>query len=93
MQGIKQEKQISKADMEKKVQAWQTINQVLVQTNSNFMNSLSSMLTEKEVQHSQLKETIEKGTATEEDNAMYIFLGGYIQCLKDILYAKKGTQV
>ena len=92
MQGIKQEKQISKADMEKKVQAYKTINQVLVQTNSNFMKSLASMLTEKEVQHSQLKEKIEGGNATEEENATYIFLGGYIQCLKDILYAKKATQ-
>ena len=82
-------KQISKADMEKKVSAWKTINQVLVQTNANFMNSLASMLTEKQVQLSQLEEKAKDGTATEEENATLLFLGGYVQCLKDILNAKK----
>ena len=85
-------KEISKADMRKKVEAYKTINQVLVQTNSNFMNALTNMLTEKKVQHSQLKEKIEGGNATEEENALYIFTGGYIQCLKDILYAKKAKE-
>lgn len=82
-------KQISKADMEKKVQAWRTINEVLVKTNANFMNSLASMLTEKQVQLSQLEEKAKNETATEEENATLLFLGGYVQCLKDILNAKK----
>ena len=86
------EKEISKADMQKKVEAYKTINQVLVQTNSNFMKSLTSMLTEKEVQHKQLEEKLKSEKATEEENALYIFTGGYIQCLKDILYAKRTTE-
>ena len=85
-------KEISKADMEKKVQAWKTINGVLVQANAEYMNSLASMLTEKEVQHKQLEEKLQSGNATEDDNAEYLFLGGYVQCLKDILNAKKTTQ-
>ena len=84
-------KQISKADMEKKVEAYKTLNQVLVQANSEFMNSLNNILIEKEVQLEQLKEKLQKDNdnAVEEDNIRLIFLGGYIQCLKDILNAKK----
>lgn len=82
------QKEPSKADMAKKVQAWQTINSVLVKANSEFMDKLGSMLTEKTVQHDQLKEKLEKGEGTEEENATYIYLGGYIQCLRDILGAK-----
>ena len=85
-------KEISKADMEKKIQAWRTINEVLVKANSEFMNSLTSMLTEKEVQLQQLQEKLKGEGATEEDNANLLFVGGYVQCLKDILYAKKTTQ-
>ena len=83
-------KEISKADMEKKVEAYKTINSVLVQANASYMNSLRSILTEKEVQHKQLEEKLKPGNAAEEDNANYIYLGGYVQCLKDILNAKKG---
>lgn len=82
------QKEPSKSDMAKKVQAWQTINSVLVKANSEFMDKLGSMLTEKTVQHDQLKEKLEKGEGTEEENATYIYLGGYIQCLRDILGAK-----
>jgi Holliday junction resolvasome RuvABC ATP-dependent DNA helicase subunit len=82
-------KQISKSDMEKKVQAWKTINEVLVQANSNFMNTLASMLTEKQVQVSQLEEKLKGENGTEEENAEYLFQSGYVQCLKDILNAKK----
>ena len=78
-------KEPSKSDMAKKVEAFKTLNAVLVKTNSEFMNKLGSMLSEKTVQHEQLKEKLEKGEGTEEENATYIFLGGYIQCLKDIL--------
>lgn len=86
------EKEISKADMKKKVQAWQTINEVLVSANAQFMNSLASMLTEKEVQISQLEEKLKKEEGTEQDNAEYLFQKGYTQCLKDILYAKKAQE-
>ena len=82
------EKQPSKADMIKKVEAWKTINSVLVRADAEFMNKLKSMLTEKIVQHDQLKEKLEKGEGSEEDNAEYLYLGGYVQCLKDILGVK-----
>ena len=83
----KLEKQPTRNDMEKKYLAFKTLNEVLVKTNSEFMTKLSNMLTEKQSQHQQLQKKIEKGEGTEEDNAEYLFLGGYIQCLKDILGA------
>lgn len=82
-------KQISKADMEKKVQAWKTINSVLVQANSTFMQGLSNLLAEKEIKKAELEKALQEGNATEDQNAEYLFTGGYIQCLKDILNAKK----
>ena len=81
-------KEPSKADLVKRTEAWKTINATLVKANSEFMNKLGSMLTEKTVQHDQLKEKLEKGEGTEEENALVIYLGGYIQCLRDILGAK-----
>jgi hypothetical protein len=85
-------KQVSKADMEKKVQAWKTINEVLVKTNAEFMNILSTMLAEKEVKKAELEKVLQEGNATEDQNAEYLFIGGYTQCLRDILNAKKTTQ-
>lgn len=82
-------KQISKADMEKKVQAWKTINTVLVQANSTFMQGLSNLLAEKEIEKTELEKALQEGNATEDQNAQYLFTGGYVQCLKDILNAKK----
>lgn len=89
MLGSKQEKQISKADMEKKVQAWKTINSVLVSANAEYMTNLNKLLQTKEDELRELQAKIESGIGTEEDNAMVLFLGGYVQCLKDILSAKK----
>lgn len=86
-------KQPSKADMSKKVEAWKTINSVLVKANSEFMNSLQRMLVEKKEQHALLQEKLEKSEGTEDDNAEYIFIGGYIQCLEDILHAKRKEEV
>ena len=83
------QKEISKADMAKKVEAWKTINQVLVSANSDFMKSLTNMLNEKEKNLTELGKKLETEEATEKDNAEYLFLGGYVQCLKDILNAKK----
>ena len=85
----KLEKEPSKADMKKKVQAYKTMYQVLVSTNAEFMTSLNRILKEKEEQLAQLKEKADKEEATEQENATLLFLGGYTQCLKDILYAKK----
>lgn len=82
------EKQPSKADMARKVEAYKTLNSVLVKADAEFMNKLRSMYTEKSVQHSQLQEKLEKGEGTEGDNADYLFIGGYVQCLKDILGIK-----
>ena len=89
MTDIKREKEISKADMQKKVEAWKTINSVLVSANAQYMKSLSNMLVEKEVQLKQLEEKLQSEKATEDDNAEYLYTGGYVQCLKDILNAKK----
>ena len=86
-----QQKEISKAEMRKKVEAYKTMYQVMVSTNAEFMASLNRILKEKEQQHEQLKEKSDKEEATEQENATLLFLGGYIQCLKDILYAKKAV--
>lgn len=86
-----QQKEISKADMKKKVEAYKTLNQVLISTNAEFMNSLAKLLQNKESQRLQLEEKLKKEDATEQDNAEYLFLGGYTQCLKDILNAKKAS--
>lgn len=86
-----QQKEISKADMKKKIEAYRTMYSVMVSTNAEFMASLNRILNEKEQQHEQLKEKSDKGEATEQENATLLFLGGYIQCLKDILYAKKAV--
>ena len=83
------QKEISKADMLKKVEAYKTLNSVLVSANAEFMKSLSNILTEKEVQLSQLEEKLKENKGTEQENAEYLFQKGYVQCLKDILYAKK----
>ena len=85
----KLEKEPSKADMKKKVEAYKTMYQVLVSANAEFMTSLNRILKEKEEQLAQLKEKADKEEATEQENATLLFLGGYTQCLKDILYAKK----
>lgn len=83
------EKEPSKADMQRKVAAWQTLNEVLVKTSAEFSNSLQTMLHEKQTQHSELLKKLEEGNGTEEENALALFLGGYIQCLQDILHVKK----
>ena len=82
------EKEPTRAEAQKQSEAWKTLNSVLVKANAEFMSKLRSMLTEKSTQHSQLQEVLEKGTGTEDQNAEYLFLGGYVQCLKDILGVK-----
>ena len=84
-----QQKEISKAEMRKKVEAYRTMYQIMVSTNAEFMASLNRILKEKEEQLNQLQEKSNNNEATEQENATLLFLGGYIQCLKDILYAKK----
>ena len=78
----------SKSDMAKKVQAYKTLNEVLVKTSAEFMKSLQTMLHEKQTQHAELQKLLDEGNGTEGQNATFIFLGGYIQCLQDILSSK-----
>lgn len=75
--------------MEKKVEAYKTLNQVLVSTNAEYVANLNKLLQSKEDELRELKTKIEAGIGTEEDNALVLFIGGYVQCLKDILSAKK----
>ena len=75
--------------MEKKVEAYKTLNQVLVSANAEYMTNLNKLLQNKEDELKELKTKVETGIGTEEDNAMVLFIGGYVQCLKDILSAKK----
>ena len=82
------EKQMTRNEAIQKIEAYKTLNSVLVQQSSNFMNGLTCMLTEKQVQQDQIKEKLEKGEGSNDDNAEYLYLGGYVQCLKDILGAK-----
>jgi radical SAM protein with 4Fe4S-binding SPASM domain len=49
MVNLKKEKEISKADMRKKVEAWKTINSVLVSANAEYIKSLQNILIEKKV--------------------------------------------
>lgn len=81
-------KQPTRAEMEKKAEAWKVLNSVLVKANSEFMNNLKNMLIQKQEAHRKLQEKLETQTATEEENAEYLFLGGYVQCLKDLLNVK-----
>ena len=61
------QKQPTKADMTKKVEAWRTLNSVLVKANSEFMQKLHGLLEEKRALHKQLQEKLENQTGTEED--------------------------
>ena len=87
-----QQKEISKAEMRKKVEAYKTMYQVMVKTNAEFMVSLTRILNEKTEQLKQLEEKLGLDNASEKDNAEYLFIGGYIQCLKDILYARNSQE-
>lgn len=78
-------KRPTKADMEKKVAAWETLNSVLVKTNAEYMSKLHNLLTEKMLKQEELKVKLEQGIGTEQDNAEFLFLGGYVQCLKDLI--------
>ena len=84
-----EQKQPTKAEALKKVEAWKTINSVLVKSNAEFMTNLRNLLTSKRVEQENLKVKLEKGEGTEDDNAEYLFLGGYVKALEDILGAKK----
>ena len=90
MLNSKKAKEPTKAEMQQKVQAWKDLNSILVKTNKEFMNSLKIMLEEKLVKQKELEEKLKDNKGTEQDNAEYLFIGGYIQCLKDILSGKKG---
>ena len=90
MLNSKQQKQDTRAEAQKKVEAWKTINGVLVQQNAQFMNSLRKLLAEKEAGLETLKVKLSESEGTEEENASLIFQAGYVQALKDILGIKNG---
>lgn len=79
------QKQDTKAEAQKKVEAWKTINSVLVQENAKFMTSLKALLAQKEVEIDNLKAKLNEGEGTEEENASLLFNAGYVQALRDIL--------
>lgn len=85
----KQDKQPTKAEMQDKVEAWKTINSVLVKANAEFMGKLNLMLVEKQKKQVELEAKLKENKGSAEENAEYLFLGGYIQCLKDILGERK----
>jgi len=81
----KKEKQETKKDMANKVEAWKTINSVLVKKTNDFMKRLSDVLIEKQKRHNELRAILEQNNGTSDENAEFLFLSGYIQCLKDII--------
>ena len=84
-----QQKQPTKNEMAKKVEAFKTLNSVLVKANADFMAKLRNLLAEKRAIMESLKVKLEKEEATEDENAEYLFLGGYVQALEDITGMKK----
>lgn len=83
------QKEMTKAEAVKKMEAFKVLNSVLVQGNAEFINSLRNILLKKEEDLSKLEEKLKKEEGTEQDNAEYLFQKGYAQCLKDILSSKK----
>lgn len=79
------EKQETKKDMANKVEAWKTINSVLVKKTNDFMKRLSDVLIEKQKRHNELRAILEQNKGTSDENAEFLFLSGYIQCLTDII--------
>ena len=88
----KVEKKQTRAEAEKKVEAWKTINSVLVQSNAKFMTALRNLVAENEAILEGLKTKLEANEGTEQDNAEVLFVGGYVQALKDILGIKENGQ-
>lgn len=85
-------KQPTKNEMAGKVEAFKTLNSILVKANAEFMNTLRNKLTEKEAARIALEEKVKNNEASEDEGAEYIFLGGYTQALKDILSAKRSKE-
>ena len=52
------------------------------------MKKLFDILKEKETEHSTLRKVLEEGKGTEEENAKFLYIGGYIQALRDVLGIK-----
>ena len=84
-----QQKQPTKNEMAKKVEAFKTLNSVLVKANADFMANLRNLLGEKQATMESLKAKLEGDEGTPEDNAEYLFLGGYVKALEDITGMKK----
>lgn len=86
------EKQPTKNEMAGKVEAFRTLNSILVKANAEFMATLRKTLNEKEVARQALETKLRANEASEDENAEYLYLGGYTQALKDILSAKKAQE-
>ena len=83
------EKQPTKNEMQGKVEAFKTLNSILVKANAEFMATLRKTLSEKEATRQALETKLQESKGSEDENAEYIYLSGYTQALKDILNAKK----
>ena len=83
------EKQPTKNEMAGKVEAFKTLNSILVKANAEFMATLRKTLTEKETSRQALEEKLKGEEGTSDENAEFLFLSGYTQALKDILNAGK----
>ena len=86
------EKQPTKNEMAGKVEAFKTLNSILVKANAEFMATLRKTLSEKEASRQALETKLQANEATEAESAEYLYLGGYTQALKDILSAKKSQE-
>ena len=75
--------------MQGKVEAFKTLNSILVKANAEFMATLRKTLSEKEATRQALETKLQESKGSEDENAEYIYLSGYTQALKDILNAKK----
>ena len=75
------------------VEAQLVTEEVLKSVSEEVTPQGARALVEKKEQHALLQEKLEKSEGTEDDNAEYIFIGGYIQCLEDILHAKRKEEV
>ena len=82
-------KQPTKNEMAGRVEAFRTLNSILVKANAEFMAHLRNTLSEKEATRQALETKLKDSKGSDEENAEYIYLGGYVQALKDILSAKK----
>ena len=81
----KLDKAPTKSELEKKVEAWKTVNSVLVEANSKFMQGLKNLLDKEVAKQEELQKVLEGGNCSEDDNFEYVFTCGRVDMLKEIL--------